>query len=101
VNCTKRRARQHEVEGVANEPQPHPDRLGDQRQAGDNGGGGLQQQRFEQAAQAVGVALHQCGVGIARAQNSAERRIEFDQHKAGGRDASLDQRFGHRPGPRS
>ena len=95
----ERRAGQHQVEGVANEPQPLPHRLGDQRQAGNDRGRRLQQQRLEQAAQAVGIALHQRGVGIARTQDSAERRIEFDQHEPRRRDSGLDQRLRNRPGP--
>src|SRR5208282_1652823 len=64
-------------------------------------GSGLQQQRFEQSAHTVGVALHQRGVGVTRAQNPAERRIELDEHEAGRVDAGIDQRLGYRPSTRS
>ena len=61
---------------------------------------GCSKSRFKNAAQAVGVALHQRGLGIARAQNPAEGRIELEQHQPRRRDAGGDQRFGHRTGPR-
>jgi hypothetical protein len=67
-------------------------------QTGDDCGGGRADQACEQRAQPVGVALHYGRRRIARAQETAERRIEFDQHEPRRIDAVFDQRFGDGPG---
>src|SRR5262249_18021353 len=75
--------------------------LGHERQAGDDRGGRFHQQRLEQAAHAVGVALHQRRAWIARAQNPAKSRVELDEHESRRMDARLDQGGGDRPRPRA
>jgi hypothetical protein len=71
------------------------------RQSGYHRGGRRAQQIAEQAAQPIGVALHHGRHRIARAQQPAERRIEFDQDEPRGIDSLPDQRLGHRAGARS
>ena len=59
---------------------------------------GCAQQVLQQALEIIGIALHHGRLRIARAQQAAEHRIEFDQHQPRRIDAALDQRFGHRAG---
>ena len=90
-----------QLEDVVDQTHARPHRLGQQRQAGHHRSGRLRQDVFQKALEIIGVALHHGRLRIARAQQPAEHRIEFDQHQARRIDAAIDQRFGDGAGARS
>src|SRR4051794_36662582 len=92
------RARRHQVEGVKQEAQTHPQRLGEQRETGHHARSRILHQPGEQPLEAVGIALHHRGPGIARTQQPAEGRIELDENEPRRIGALRHQRLGDRAG---
>jgi len=74
--------RRQQLERLAKQMQPQPHRLGEQRQSRHDRGGWLLQQAAEQAAQTIGVALHDGGGGTGRASQVDQNAGEFDQDEA-------------------
>src|SRR5712671_4370615 len=91
------RTASHQAEGLLQQAKPHLERLGEQRQTRHHRGGGLAQNRRQQRAQPVGVALDDGCLRIALAQQTAEGRVELDQHEASRINPARHQRLGHWP----
>jgi hypothetical protein len=76
----ERRAGRQQRESIGEKTKRNFEMLGDKGQPGYHRRRRLTQQGAEQPLEPVGIALQYRRLGIARAQQAAEGRIEFDQH---------------------